>query len=373
MFSKEEISRYSRHFILPGFGREGQEKLKMAKVLVVGAGGLGSPVLLYLAAAGVGTIGIIDHDVVEPSNLQRQVLFTTADTGKKKTEIAKGRLQSLNPHIDYRLFPERLSAANALEIIKDFDIVADGTDNFPTRYLVNDACVILKKVNVYASIFRFEGQVSVFNYLGQDGITGPDYRDIFPVPPPAGSVPDCAEGGVLGVLPGMIGAIQANEVIKLITGIGQPLAGKLFLLNALTLETQIIRFSKDANREPVTKLIDYDFFCNGTIHADSKTNQSSMKEITAEEFIEWKENKEDFQLIDVREKSEYAVSDMGGELIPLKEIENNLGKISRDKKVVIHCRSGKRSAEAIRILETKYGFTNLYNLAGGIIAYEQIS
>lgn len=372
MFSKSEIARYSRHFLLPEFGMEGQQKLKNSKVLVVGAGGLGAPLLNYLAAAGVGTIGIVDFDLVEESNLQRQVLFGTGDVGKLKVEAAKSRLQEMNPHIEVITFPVKLTSENAPGIIKDYEIVADGTDNFPTRYLVNDACLLLGKVNVYASVFRFEGQVSVFNYKDKEGNIGPNYRDLFPSPPPHGSVPDCAEGGVLGVLPGIIGSLQANEVIKIITGTGQPLSGKLFLLNALTLETQVLKIQKDRNQAPVTSLIDYEHFCGPAMDTNKKVNDT-MKEITALEFCDWQIKKEDFQLIDVREKVEYEISNLGGELIPLKEIERNAYRILTDKKVVIHCRSGKRSAEAINLLESKFGFKNLYNLKGGILAYAELT
>jgi sulfur-carrier protein adenylyltransferase/sulfurtransferase len=371
MFSKSEIERYSRHFLLPEFGIEGQKKLKASSVLVIGAGGLGAPLLNYLAAAGVGTIGIVDFDRVEESNLQRQVLFGTGDVGKLKTEAAKNRLTEINPHVEVKTFPVKLTSANALEIIRDFGIIADGTDNFPTRYLVNDACLILGKTNVYASIFRFEGQVSVFNHKGADGNSGPNYRDLFPVPPPPGSVPDCAEGGVLGVLPGIIGSIQANEVIKLITGIGDPLSGKLFLFNARTLETQVIKIQKDKGQPPVTKLMDYEFFCG--LKSSGSKEQNNMKEITAEELRHWQLKKEDFQLIDVREIAEYDWANLGGELIPLGEVRKNVQRISKEKKVVVHCRSGKRSAEAIRFLESEFGFTNLYNLKGGIIAYLEFS
>ena len=371
-FSKEELERYSRHLIIPEFNIEGQRRLKKGKVLVVGTGGLGSPLLLYLTAAGVGNIGIVDFDVVDETNLQRQVLFTVDDVGKSKCEVAKKRLQALNPHIKFTTYNVQLTSENALDIIKDYDLVADGTDNFPTRYLVNDASVILGKPNVYASIFRFEGQVSVFNHTGDDGITGPNYRDLFPAPPPPGLVPSCAEGGVIGVLPGIIGSLQANEVIKILSGVGSPLSGRLFLFDALSFETRTLKLHKDpenplTGKNPTqTKLIDYEFFCGiGTEDQDA----TKVKEITVGELNEWMIKGEDFQLIDVREPYEYEISNISAELIPLATIEENADKISSDKKVVVHCRSGARSAQAIERLEKKFGFTNLYNLKGGILAF----
>ncbi len=370
-FSNAELARYSRHLILPEFNIEGQKKLKAAKVLVVGTGGLGAPLLQYLSAAGVGTIGILDFDVVDASNLQRQVLFTLADVGRPKVEAAAERLQAQNPFVNYIIHNLRLTSENALEMIAQYDIVADGTDNFQTRYLVNDACVLLGKTNVYASIFRFEGQASVFNYRNEKGEWSPNYRDLFPEPPPAGMVPSCAEGGVLGVLPGILGTIQANEVIKVITGIGETLAGRLFLLDALTFETRTLDIVADpANplngTHPTQKgLIDYDLFCG--IPKDSEAK--SIKEISVQELATWQNLKQDYQLIDVREPYEYEIANLGGLLIPLKTVAENAAKISLDKKVVIHCRSGKRSGDAIRLLESRFGFQNLYNLAGGILAW----
>ncbi|MEZ5056787.1 MAG: molybdopterin-synthase adenylyltransferase MoeB [Saprospiraceae bacterium] len=363
--SPEELARYSRHVIIPEFGLEGQLKLKNSNVLVIGSGGLGSPVLLYLAAAGVGHIGIVDFDTVDDSNLQRQVLFTVDDLGASKAETAKERLLKLNPHIRITVFKERFTSENALEIIKDFDVVADGTDNFPTRYLVNDACVLAGKVNVYASIFRFEGQVSVFNYLKEDGTRGPNYRDMFPEPPPPGLVPNCSEGGVLGVLPGIIGSLQANEVIKVITGVGDPLVGRLFLFDAASFTTRILK----VHSNPETKiegLIDYEQFCG--IGPDPK---SEVKEITVQELYDFKTKGIDFQLIDVREPHEFQIGNIEGELIPLGVISESAPKISKDKPVIIHCRSGVRSAKAIRELEDTFGFDNLYNLKGGILAWSK--
>ncbi|MDW7695100.1 molybdopterin-synthase adenylyltransferase MoeB [Flammeovirgaceae bacterium SG7u.111] len=371
-FSKAELERYSRHLIIPDFNIEGQRKLKAAKVLVVGTGGLGSPLLLYLAAAGVGTIGVVDFDVVDDSNLQRQVLFTVDDVGKPKVEAAKERIKGLNPHVEIIVHNTMLTSANALDIIKDYDLVADGTDNFPTRYLVNDACVLLGKTNVYASIYRFEGQVSVFNYTDETGATGPNYRDLFPEPPPPGLVPSCAEGGVIGVLPGIVGSLQANEVIKVISGVGDPLSGRLFLFDAATFTTRTLKVYKDPEN-PLTgdnptlkELIDYQQFCG--INPDGDKDKD-VKEVTVKELAEMQSQQADFQLIDVREPYEYDIANIGGELIPLDSIENQFNKISSDKKVVVHCRSGKRSADAIEVLEKKFGFKNLYNLKGGILAY----
>ena len=361
--SPEELARYSRHIVIPEFNLEGQKKLKAAKVLVVGSGGLGSPLLLYLTAAGVGHIGIIDHDVVDDSNLQRQVLFTIKDIGKSKAETAQKRLSQLNPHVTFQVYNKALTSENALEIIKDYDVVADGTDNFPTRYLVNDACVLTNKVNVYASIFRFEGQVSVFNFLNEDGIRGPNYRDIFPSPPPPGMVPSCAEGGVLGVLPGIIGSMQASEVIKVITGIGEPLAGRLFLFDAASFTTRILKIKRNVNTV-ITELIDYDFFCG--ILPKEKEGQMSVQELK-----KMMDGGVDFQLIDVREPYEYEISNLKGELIPLTSILKNIDKISKDKKVVVHCKSGARSATAIALLKDEFPFENLYNLEGGILAFSK--
>ncbi|MBL7779232.1 MAG: molybdopterin-synthase adenylyltransferase MoeB [Chitinophagales bacterium] len=364
-FSKEELARYNRHIIIPDFGLEAQQKLKAAKVLVIGSGGLGSPLLLYLAAAGVGTLGIVDFDVVDDSNLQRQVLFGVDEVGKPKVEAAKQRLQSLNPHIQINVYNTQLTSKNALELIKQYDVVADGTDNFPTRYLVNDASVIAGKPNVYASIFQFEGQVSVFNYTDNNGNTGPNYRDLYPTPPPPGLVPNCAEGGVLGVLPGIIGSLQANEVIKVITGVGEPLSGRFFVFDALTFETRTLKIKKQENTPLIERLIDYEQFCG------VKAVERKIKEISVEEFIGWQESSEDVQVIDVREPAEYAEANIGGLLIPLATVSDKANEIERNKKVVVHCKMGGRSAKAIRELEEKFGFENLYNLKGGITAYLQ--
>lgn len=371
-FSKAELARYDRHIIIPDFGLAAQQKLKAAKVLVIGSGGLGSPLLLYLAAAGVGTIGIVEFDVVDDSNLQRQVLFGKNDVGRAKARAAKSRLQALNPHIKIQLHNTRLTSENALQIVKKYDVVADGTDNFPTRYLVNDACVLLGKTNVYASIFQFDGQVSVFNYRDADGVLGPNYRDLYPTPPPPGLVPSCAEGGVLGVLPGIVGSMQANEVIKVITGVGTPLSGRLFLFDALNFETRTFNIKRRADNPlngdnpSITQLIDYEFFC-GLKNPDEKP----IKEITVETFLKWQALGEPYQLIDVREPNEYENANIGGLLLPLGTVTEHADQLRRDVKVVVHCRSGVRSAKAIRALEGQYGLDNLYNLKGGILAYQE--
>ena len=375
-FSKEELERYSRHLIIPEFNIAGQRRLKKARVLVVGTGGLGAPLLQYLTAAGVGTIGIVDFDIVEESNLQRQVLFTTDDVGKPKVQAAAERLRLLNPHINIITHETHLNSQNALEIIKKYDVVADGTDNFPTRYLVNDACVLLDKVNVYASIFRFEGQASVFNYEFADGTRGPNYRDLFPSPPPPGLVPSCAEGGVIGVLPGILGSIQANEVIKVISGVGDPLVGRLFLLDAATFESRILKIRRDpanplnGENPSITALIDYEQFCGINPVADqARIPEPKIKSITVQELAALRKQELDFQLIDVRERYEYEIVNIDGVLIPQNTVEQHLDQIDKTMQVVVHCRSGKRSGDVIRLLEDKYGFENLYNLEGGVLAW----
>lgn len=370
VFTKEELARYNRHIIIPGFGMEAQQKLKKASVLIVGSGGLGSPALLYLAAAGVGTIGIVDFDVVDDSNLQRQVLFGVESVGSPKVEAARKRLEALNPHIRINLYNTHLNSSNALDILRDYDVVADGTDNFPTRYLVNDASVLLGKPNVYASIFQFEGQVSVFNYRQPGGVPGPNYRDLYPTPPPPGLVPSCAEGGVLGVLPGIIGSLQALEVIKVITGVGETLSGRFYIFDALNFESRTFNIKPrednplTGKNPSITKLIDYEQFCGMRA-----VEEKPLKEITARELYDWQVKGEPYQLIDVREPHEYDIVNIGGELFPLGGVSEHADDISRDRKVVVHCKVGGRSAKAIRELEEKYGFTNLYNLKGGILAY----
>lgn len=357
-FDHDERIRYSRHFVLPGFGTEGQQRLKTGRVLVVGAGGLGAPVLYYLAAAGVGKIGIADADAVSLSNLQRQILFTEADIGHNKAVCAANRLKALNPLLQFEVISEYITTTNALSLLKEYDLVVDATDNFPTRYLLNDACVLSHLPLVYGSVFRYEGQVAVFNFNG-----GPNYRDLYPAPPAPGTVPDCEQGGVLGVLPGLIGCYQANEAIKLLSGIGEPLAGKLLLVDSLTLETSIIQVPDRNQKSGIKKLIDYDHFCGVT------KKDLPMKEVTVQELKALMDKKADFQLIDVREPHEYDICNLEGELIPQAEIPQNVDKISRDKQVVIHCRSGARSGNMVTWLEKNHGFTNLYNLKGGILAW----
>lgn len=373
-FSPEELARYSRHIILPDFNIEGQKKLKQAKVLVVGTGGLGAPLLLYLTAAGVGTIGLVDFDVVDDSNLQRQVLFTRDDIGVPKVVAAKKRLEALNPYVKFITYQTGLTSDNAIDIIKDYDVVADGTDNFPTRYLVNDACVLLGKVNVYASIYRFEGQATVFNYTNKDGELGPNYRDLFPTPPPPGLVPSCAEGGVLGVLPGILGSLQANEVIKVISGVGETLSGRLFLFDAATFETRTLKIKRrkdnPLNGENPTQhgLIDYQQFC-GVGGEESHGEKKPVKSINVKQLDSLIKEKANIQIVDVREAYEYDIANIHGELMPKSEVTNHISKIAKDKQVIVHCRSGKRSSDVIEILQDKYGFENLYNLEGGILAW----
>lgn len=369
--TKEELQRYSRHLVLEGFGVENQMKLRNARVLIVGAGGLGCPALLYLTAAGIGNIGIVDSDKLELSNLQRQVLFTAEDIGENKAVAAARRLALLNSCVAFRVFSERLTAQNAIAIIREYDLVIDGTDNFPTRYLVNDSCVLLNKPFVYGSILEFEGQAAVFNLFRANGEFTGNYRDLFAEPPSPGSVPNCEQAGVLGVLPGIIGCIQANEAIKIITGLGEPLADKLLILDSATMQQSIIRLPNRNARNEIKDLIDYEDFCGISAGNNKSLNDKpfSMKEVTAEELKALMDSKADFQLIDVREPHEYDICNLEGELIPMSDIPNSVDKISRDKKVVIHCRSGKRSGDMLLWLEKNHGFNNLYNLKGGILAW----
>lgn len=364
----EELKRYSRHLNLPNFGMEAQEKLKESKVLIVGTGGLGAPLLLYLTAAGVGTIGIVDFDTVDESNLQRQVLFSTEDIGKNKTSVAVEKLKALNPNITFKVYNEKLTSENALSIIDDFDVVADGTDNFPTRYLVNDACVLLNKPNIYGSIFQYEGQVSVFNYF--DGKEwGPNYRDLYPEPPPPGLVPSCAEGGVLGVLPGIIGSMQASETIKVLLGIGSPLSGKLFVYDTLDFSTRKLNIRKNpenpltGTHPTQTELIDYEEFC-GLKDANQK-----VKSISPYELKNWIDTDYNLFVVDVREEYEFENGSISDNLISVYEIEDNISKIPKEGKVVFYCRSGVRSAGVINLLQNNYNYGNLYNLEGGILAW----
>ncbi len=365
MLSQTEYQRYSRHLNLPDFDLDSQMLLKKAKVLVVGAGGLGSPVLLYLAAAGVGTIGIIDSDIVDLSNLQRQILYTTQDIDHPKVDIAKSKLSHLNPEIDIIHYPEQLTRDNALSIIASYDIVADGTDNFPTRYLVNDACVLSDKINVYASIYRYEGQVSVFNAVMPDGSRSANYRDLYPVPPAPDKIPDCATGGVLGVLAGTIGTFQANEVIKLILNKDGVLRNRLLIYDAIEPSMRIIHYKKKQETN-ITTLVDYDHFCG--LNQTKEKDMSAINEISVHELQSWKKEGKDFQLIDVREGHEYEFANIGGELIPLGEIMSSLDKIDDSKPKVVMCRSGQRSAAAINALQ-QAGCDNLHNLRGGILAW----
>ncbi len=365
--NREEFLRYGRHLIIPEVGLEGQRKLKSASVLIIGAGGLGSPLAFYLTAAGVGRIGIVDFDVVDLSNLQRQILHTTKDVGRSKLESAREKLESLNPNVKIEIYEMRLTSENALDLIKEYDIVVDGTDNFPTRYLVNDACVFLKKPNVYGSIFRFEGQVSVF-YADK----GPCYRCLYKEPPPPGLVPSCAEGGVLGVLPGIIGTIQALETIKLILGIGEPLIGKLLLFDALRMKFRELKLRKDpecpvcGENPTVKELIDYEAFCG--ITPEQILHQSGL-EITPEELKEKLENGEDIILIDVREPVEYEINRIeGSKLIPLSKLPEKVNELDQTREIVLYCKMGGRSARAVQLLR-ELGFTRVKNLAGGIDAW----
>lgn len=363
--SPEEIKRYSRHLVLKEFGAEGQLKLKQARILVVGAGGLGCPALLYLAAAGVGTIGIVDFDVVQESNLQRQVLFRMDDIGTNKANAATNHLRELNPLISITPYPVRLTSQNALDIIGNYDLVIDGSDNFPTRYLVNDACVLLDKSFVYGSVLEYEGQVSVFN-VHLNSQYSSNYRDLFHSPPLPDKVPNCEQAGVLGVLPGIIGSIQANEAIKVLTGIGEPLIDRLLLMDSLTLETTQIKIQNKQARLEIKNLVDYEDFCG---ISEKKIKSLGMKEITVQELQDLQQSGTDFQLIDVREPHEYDICHIEGELIPLAEVPHNIDKISRAKKVVIYCRSGGRSGQIIQWLEKNHKLDNLYNLKGGILAW----
>ncbi len=357
-FSQEERERYSRHFVLPHFGESAQQKLSQSRVAVVGAGGLGCPVLQYLVAAGVGHIAIFDHDNVSLSNLQRQILYIAADLNQPKAQVAAEKLRALNQHVQINPFVNQLNASNALALLKGFQLIIDCTDNFPTRYLLNDASVLLDIPLIYASIYRFEGQVAVFNYQ-----RSANYRDLYPLPPRPEAVTNCEEGGVLGALAGVIGSMQANEAIKVLAGIGDPLVNRLLVFDSLTMESQIIQIADKNERKNILGLIDYDDFCN----APKKT--TDMKEVTVQELKNLKDSKADFQLIDVREPHEYDICNLDGELIPQGEIPHNVDKIAKHKQVVIHCRSGARSGNMVKWLESNHGLTNLYNLKGGILAW----
>jgi len=365
--SKEEILRYSRHLIMPEVGMDGQLKLKQARVLLIGTGGLGAPLGLYLAAAGVGHLGLVDFDTVDFTNLQRQVTFGTSDVGRRKVEAARERLANLNPEIEITVFETRLTSANALELFRDFDIIVDGTDNFPTRYLVNDACVLSGKVNVYGSIFRFEGQATVFGYPG-----GPCYRCLYPEPPPPGLVPSCAEGGVLGVLPGIVGSIQAMETIKLILGKGEPLIGRLLLFDALQMRFRELKLRKNpdcpvcGSHPTVTELIDYQEFCG--IRGEEAAPTVNVPEITPRELKVRLDRGDEVFILDVRELHEYQICQIGGHLIPLGDLPRRVHELDSSHEIVAHCRSGKRSADAVAFLR-QAGFQKIWNLKGGILAW----
>ncbi|MFZ0213222.1 MAG: molybdopterin-synthase adenylyltransferase MoeB [Candidatus Acidiferrales bacterium] len=366
--SKQEVLRYSRHLIMPEVGMDGQLKLKKAKVLLVGSGGLGAPLGLYLAAAGVGRLGIVDFDAVDFTNLQRQVVFGTSDVGRRKLEAARERLHDLNPEIQIDAHETMLTSENALEILRDYDIVVDGTDNFPTRYLVNDACVLLGKPNVYGSIFRFEGQASIFGYPG-----GPCYRCLYPEPPPPGLVPSCAEGGVLGVLPGIIGCIQAMETLKLIMGKGETLVGRLLLFDAMGMRFRELKLRRNpecplcGEHRTITKLIDYAEFC-GIRGEEAPAPATNVPEMTPKDLKQRLDRGDDLFILDVREPHEYQICNLQGYLIPLGELPKRVSELDSSREIVAHCRSGKRSAEAAEFLR-KAGFRKIWNLKGGILAW----
>jgi molybdopterin/thiamine biosynthesis adenylyltransferase/rhodanese-related sulfurtransferase len=376
-FSSAELARYSRHFALPEFGHSGQQKLKDGRVVIVGAGGLGSPAALYLTAAGVGTLGLVDFDQIDVTNLQRQIMYTTTDVGERKLDVSAERLRQLNPEIEVRTHAARLTRDNALEVLADYDVVIDGTDNFPTRYLVNDACVLLRNPYVYGSILRFDGQVSVF-----DAMRGPCYRCLFREPPPPGLVPNCAEGGVLGVLPGVIGSLQALEAIKLIAGVGETLIGRLVLFDALTLRWRELKLKKNAacpmcgERPTITGLIDYEEFCGYTpIGKMAEKTEEQVQETTVEALKERLDRGERPTLLDVREPFEWNIvnlGDYGARMIPLKELPGRENELDRDQELIVYCRSGSRSAHAVRHLMA-HGFRKVMNLKGGVRAWaEQI-
>ena len=367
--SNEEIARYSMHLIMPEVALDGQKKLKAAKVLTVGTGGLGSPLALYLAAAGVGTIGIVDFDVVDESNLQRQIIHGTSDVGRPKVDSAYDKLKDINPNVDVRVHEEALTSENALEIFEDYDVIVDGTDNFPTRYLVNDACVLLNKPNVYGSIFRFEGQASVF-YAEE----GPCYRCLYPEPPPPGLVPSCAEGGVLGILPGAIGTIQATETVKLLLGIGEPLIGRLLLYDALGMSFREMKLRKDpecpvcGEHPTVTELIDYQMFCG--INPQTERGETD-RDISPKELKSRLDSGERVVLVDVREQGEWDLVRLpGAKHIPVNNITERAGELSTADEIVLYCKSGVRSARALNTLR-QLGFRKLWNLSGGITGWAQ--
>lgn len=367
--SNEEILRYSRHLIMPEVTLEGQKKLKAARVLCVGTGGLGSPLALYLAAAGVGTLGLVDFDVVDYTNLQRQVLHHTADVGRLKLDSAIDKLTAINPFVEIKRFDTYLNSQNALEIFSGFDIIADGTDNFATRYLVNDASVLSGKPNVYASIFRFEGQASIF---GSE--EGPCYRCLYPEPPPPGLVPSCAEGGVLGVLPGLLGVIQATEVVKLILGVGESLVGRLVLVDALAMRFREMRIRKNpecpvcGSNPTIKELIDYNQFCGVRGEESEASSEAKVPEINVLEFKRRLDAGDDIFVLDVREPHEYQICNIRGQLIPLGDLPKRVHELDSSREIVVHCKSGARSAKAVSFLRQS-GFKRVTNLVGGILAW----
>jgi sulfur-carrier protein adenylyltransferase/sulfurtransferase len=367
LLSNDEILRYSRHLIMPEVAMDGQKKLKAAKVLCIGAGGLGSPLALYLTAAGVGTLGLVDYDVVDYTNLQRQIIHSTDDVGRKKLDSAAEKLKALNPFLNLRTFDMKLTSANALDLFREFDIVADGTDNFPTRYLVNDACVLTGKPNVYGSIFRFEGQASVFATE-----EGPCYRCLYPEPPPPGLVPSCAEGGVLGIMPGLVGVIQATETIKLILDQGDSLAGRLLLIDALGLKFRELKLRKNPDcpvcgtHRTITQLIDYDQFCG--IRGQEEPAGNDIPAISVEDLKKKLDAKADVFILDVREPHEYQICNLRGYLIPVGDIPKRASELDSSREIVAHCKVGGRSAKAVNFLR-RAGFTKVYNLTGGINAW----
>jgi molybdopterin/thiamine biosynthesis adenylyltransferase/rhodanese-related sulfurtransferase len=371
--STQEVARYSRHLIMPEVGMDGQKRLKASSILLIGAGGLGSPLGLYLAAAGVGRLGLVDFDVVDFSNLQRQVMHATNDVGRPKLQSAKDRLQAINPEVRLDLYETHLTSANAFDILKPYDIVIDGTDNFPTRYLVNDACVLLNKPNVYGSIFRFDGQASVF-YPGR----GPCYRCLYPEPPPPGEVPSCAEGGVLGILPGLIGCIQATEAVKLLLGQGSPLVGRLLLYDALQMSFREFKVRRNpkcplcGDNPTIKTLIDYDQFCGlRGQETPAPVATASANEITVDELKKRLDRREDVLILDVRNPEEYQICKIADStLMPLSSLPQRVGELDRDKEMVVHCKSGMRSQKAIQFLREQ-GFKKLINLKGGILAWAE--
>jgi sulfur-carrier protein adenylyltransferase/sulfurtransferase len=370
--SRDETLRYARHLILPEVGPDGQRRLKASRVLLIGAGGLGSPAAMYLAAAGVGTLGMVDFDVVDATNLQRQILHHTPDIGRPKLDSARERIAGINPNVEFRAHPERLTSDNALEILADYDLVVDGSDNFPTRYLVNDACVLSGRPYIYGSIFRFDGQLSVFAAEG-----GPCYRCLFAEPPPPGLVPSCAEGGVLGVLPGIVGSLQAMEAIKLLLGVGEPMVGRLLMFDALRMQFRELRLRRDpgcpacGDHPTVHELIDYEHFCGITQPGGENPMPDQISEISPTELKQRKDRGDDVTIIDVREPYEWEMGNLepyGAKLIPLAELPERLDEVEKSDEIVLMCRSGGRSERALKLLR-EHGYDRLHNLRGGILAW----